>query len=352
MKKLISVLLTLIMLSGFCVTAFAWDTSEPINGMDKEALIEQFQSGVGPYTEGYAIDYRYFSPVKENDDTKYPLVIWLHGMMQGQYEGNQIEENDIAFWVSEQFQSRFVNGGAFILAARSPEEQLNYWGKDTIYPLRAAIDDFVAANAANVDITRIYIGGFSMGGKMTLHMTYAYPELFAAAFPICPAGNISKENAPLVAHIPYWFVSGEKDPAVNYATSVKPAWENIISATARPADCRFSTLAEVRNPDGTKTDTAHSSWFSVTFDMFSVDNGDYPYMTTVNGLGEEVKLTYPNGMISWLSQFASEYDGTPATDSGNMGNVQRSLFNYIYSFFKRILDSLRAAFENIFSGGC
>lgn len=349
MKKAISVILATLMLFSLSVCAFAWDTSKPINGMDKEALNELFVYGEGPYVEGYAIDYRYYSPVKENDENKYPLVVWLHGMGNGMKDGDQLGGNDIGFWASEQFQSRFVGGGAFILAARSPEEQINFWGTDTIYPLRAALDDFIAKNADNLDISRIYIGGFSMGGKMTLNMTYAYPDMFAAAFPICPAGKISKDNAPAVADIPYWFVSGKKDPLVNYDTGVKPTWENVISATNHPADCRFSTLSEVRNPDGSRTETAHSSWFAVTFDMFSVDNGDYPYMSTVNGLGESVTLTYPNGMIYWLSQFESSFDGAVAEDAGNFGKPARSVFNLIYSFFERIFNMIRSAFEGMFA---
>lgn len=351
MKKLCSVLLVLVMLFTMSVCALAWSESDPVESMDKPTLVAAFQKGVGPMTEGYAIDYRYFSPVKEDDTNKYPLVIWLHGMYQGGSDGAQVEKNDIAFWASEDFQSRFANGGAFILAARSPEEQLNYWGDDTIYPLRAAIDDFIAKNADHIDLTRIYIGGFSMGGKMTLNMTYAYPELFAAAFPICPAGSLSETKAKHVADIPYWFVSGTGDPLVNYTTGVVPAWNNIISTNNRPADCRFSTLSTVCYPDGTKTSSAHHAWFSVTFDMFSVDNGDYPYMSTVNGLGETVTLTYPEGMISWLSQFTSDYDGTPATDSGNMNPGVRNPINVLVSFFNKIIEFFRSILAKM-GGGC
>lgn len=348
MKKLLSILLAILLLVSCAGSALAWDTNKPINGMDKNALNAAFEKGKGPFTEGYAIDYRYYSPVKENDSTKYPLVIWMHGMSEGPSEGAQLKRNDIAFWASEDFQSRFAAGGAFILAARSPEEQLNYWGNDVIYPLRAAIDDFIAKNSESVDISRIYIGGFSMGGKMTLHMTHAYPEMFAAAFPICPAGSISKNDAHLVADIPYWFVSGKGDPLVSYL-SVTGTWENVIGTNNRPADCRFSTLEKVRYPDNTKTESAHSAWFAVNFDMFSVDNGDYPYMSTVNGTGETVTLTYPEGMIAWLSQFTSDYDGTPATDTGNFGSVPRSPINLIYNFFARIFDAIRNAFTNLFA---
>ena len=47
-----------------------------------------------------------------------------------------------------------------------------------IVPLKAAIDDFIAQHRDTIDTTRIYIGGFSMGGKMTLKMTIAYPSFF------------------------------------------------------------------------------------------------------------------------------------------------------------------------------
>ena len=107
MKKIVSVVLTAVLLFSMSVCAFAWDTSKPINGMDKEALNEQFVYGAGPYVEGYAIDYRYYSPVKENDTNKYPLVIWLHGMGNGMKDGDQLNGCDIGFWASEQFQSRF-----------------------------------------------------------------------------------------------------------------------------------------------------------------------------------------------------------------------------------------------------
>lgn len=352
MKKFLSLVLVFAMLFGLSVSVLAWDTSNLNDTMDIDVLREQFEKGVGPMTEGYAIDYRYYSPVGEDDANKYPLVIWLHGMGEGAREGAQITGNDIAYWASADFQSRFAGGGAFILAARSPEEQLNFWGADTIYPLRAAIDDFIAKNAANVDLSRIYIGGFSMGGKMTLHMTVAYPELFAAAFPICPAGTVSEAQAKSVAAIPYWFVSGTGDPLVNYAASVTPTWNKIAAANNRPADCRFSTLSKVCYPDGTKTPSAHHAWHSVTFDMFSDVNGDYPNMSIVNGLGETVTLTYPEGMIAWLSQFTSDFDGSVATDSGNMSagvrspiNVFVTLFNRIIAFFRSVLDKFIGMFQ-------
>ena len=157
-----------------------------------------------------------------------------------------------------------------------------------------------------------------MGGKMTLKMAIAYPNLFAAIFPICPAWTPSAEQCELIAEIPVWLTSGVLDPLVNYFFSVRKTWQNIVATNNSPADCRFSTLLFVKYPSGNPTSSSHHSWFSVNHDMFSSNNGKYPFMQTVNGLGQNVTLTYPDGMISWLSGFTRNYDGTPATDSGNL----------------------------------
>lgn len=311
LRKLISFLLSIIFVMGVCsVGAFA----------GKENLYAAelaFKGGIGPETDGYAIDYVYFSPVKENDSTKYPLVIWLHGMGNGLEVGGQLAASDIEMWATPDYQRRFANGGAFIFAPRSLEEKNLFWDNCLIYPLRAAIDSFIAENKDNIDLSRIYIGGYSMGGKMTLKMAVAYPELFAAAFPICPAWIPDKDATSKLADMPVWLTSGTADPLVNYFTWVMPTWKNIVATTNNPENCRFSTMSLVAYPNGTPTWSPHHAWYAVNNDMFSSKNGDYPSMKTFDGNGNKVKLTYPDGMISWLSGFTSDYDGTPATNAGN-----------------------------------
>lgn len=357
MKKIIAIVLSVLMLMGIgCVGAFAEeDVLTLADGIDE--LKAQFVYGEGPETNGYTIDYRYFSPVKENDDTKYPIVIWLHGMGEGSTEGKQVTNNDIGYWTSAEFQSRFEGAeGAFIFVPRSLEEKGMFWDDTLIFPLRAAIDAFIAENAENVDLSRIYIGGFSMGGKMTFKMAVAYPEMFAAIFPICPAWKPAAEQTALFADLPVWLTSAKNDPIVNYNSSVKGAWDNIVATNNNPEACRFSTLEKVKFPDGSMTISSHYAWYAVTYDMFSTSNGDYPYLSTVNGLGETVTLTYPNGMISWLSQFTSDYDGTPATDSGNINVDENSagllskesltfFFEQVIDFFKGIIEMLLQLFN-------
>ncbi len=345
LKKLTAIILSLIMLFG--VTAASSMAVSLDDGMD--ALNNQFQKGVGPETEGFTIDYRYFSPVGENDTTKYPLVVWLHGMGDGATEGKQVTEHEAAKWASDEYQSRFKGSeGAFIFAPRSLEEKGLFWADSLIYPLRAAIDDFICQNKANIDLSRIYVGGYSMGGRMTLKMAIAYPEFFAAAFPICPAWMPTAQQAEKIADMPVWLTSCVIDPLVNYFSSVRPTWNNIMTVSNVKEECRFSTLTVSTYANGVPNVSGHHAWYAVNNDMFSSKNGDYPMMSTVNGLGEKVKLTYPDGMISWLSGFTSDYDGAVATNSGNeeaMGEtLTRSLFDQIKDFFIQFFDYIKSLF--------
>lgn len=344
-KRILAILLAVTLIAAYPAGASALSLEGGI-----EPIKEQFVSGEGPVAGDYSIDYRYFSPVKENDTTKYPLVVWLHGMGDGKEDGTQVAKSNIAYWASDEFQSRFEpSGGAFILAARSREENNNFWGNDLVEPLRAAIDDFIEKNKANIDLSRIYVGGYSMGGKMTYKMAIAYPELFAAAFPICPAWSPSDEMLEKIADMPIWLTSSRRDPLVNYYLAVSPTWDRLVEISNVPEKCRFSTLTKVCYEDGKATSSSHHAWFAVNYDMFSIENKDYPYMTTVNGLGEEITLTYPNGMISWLSSHTSEYDGVPIEGTGNItpGSKTDNLINIVSigEFFELLFKAIAGLFN-------
>ncbi len=338
-KKIAAILLAISLIFTYPLFSFAVSIEKGTG-----ELIKEFNSGKGPAIGGYSIDYEYYSPVKENDSKKYPLVIWLHGMGDGSEPGKQIQKSNISYWTSNEFQARFKPaGGAFILAARSLEEDNIYWSNGLLEPLKAAIDAFIAENKDNIDLSRIYVGGYSMGGKMTYKMAIAYPEMFAAAFPICPAWSPSDELLEKIADIPIWLTSSTRDPLVNYFMAVTPTWERLTSISNVSEKCRFSTLTKVCFEDGKKTTSSHHAWFAVNHDMFTNQNGDYHNMTTVNGLGEKVTLTYPDGMISWLSSQTSDYDGTPSTGTGNINPDTSDSMIYcdgFFGFFELLFDAI------------
>ena len=81
-SKILAAVLAVVMLLSVSVSAANLADS-------KTELVEKFVAAEGPKVGNYSVDYRYFSPVKENDDTKYPLVVWLHGMGEGGEEGGE-----------------------------------------------------------------------------------------------------------------------------------------------------------------------------------------------------------------------------------------------------------------------
>lgn len=340
LKKIITALFALAMMLNICSSGAYGGYADIVKNLNSAEM--NFLDGTGPEIKGTVIDYKYFSPVKKVDTTKYPLVIWLQGQGDNENPGDQLGGSDIVAWATPEIQHRFKDAqGAFIFVPRAPGDG---WEKDFIEPLKAVVDDFIARNKNNIELTRIYIGGYSLGGWMSFNIAAEYPEMFAAIFTACPALRLTGEVAEGIADIPIWITSGKNDIAVNYYTRVKPTWNKILSKTNVPGQCRLSTLSKATYPDGNLTSYGHSSWYAINYDMFSSDDGDYPRMSTVDGKGNTVKLTYPDGMVSWLSEKTSTYDGTDVTDSYSTEENENmpiaDFFKNIYRYIKNFLAEL------------
>ena len=78
MKKFISLLLVFIIAFGASLAVNAVDLRNQV-----KALRESFVAGEGPVAGDYSVEYMYYSPVEKNDNKKYPLVIWFHGLGDG-----------------------------------------------------------------------------------------------------------------------------------------------------------------------------------------------------------------------------------------------------------------------------
>ena len=77
MKKTISVLLSVLVLLSCIGMAFSAGAISEKAGLN--ALRAQFKSGES------VLDYVYYSPVKEDNAGKYPLVVLVHGNGSGDY---------------------------------------------------------------------------------------------------------------------------------------------------------------------------------------------------------------------------------------------------------------------------
>lgn len=346
MKKLLSLLLV------FTMLLFAF----PVSAADVSLLDEynaKFEFGEGPEVNGLAIDYMVYSPENIAEGTKVPLVLFFHGLGHGEKAGDQLDEDNIGLWASEELQSRFTNGGAYILAPRSPEDKGIHWDNICVESTKAAVDDFIASHSDTVDLTRIYVGGFSMGGLMTIKMASSYPEFFAACFPMCPAYKPSAEQYQLMADMPTWLIVSRYDVIAGYYVNSEEIWSNIRATTNIPEDCRLSLFGRVRFPDGKWTTSNHHVWFAQANDMFMYDGSKYPDMKNTDANGDEFVLTYPNGLISWLCSYTSDYDGRVIENNNCCERNNNGSSNVINSVLKSLgfvmrdmlLDTLKSFFS-------
>ncbi|MCC7401481.1 MAG: prolyl oligopeptidase family serine peptidase [Chitinophagaceae bacterium] len=194
------------------------------------------------------LNYRFLFP---DYDTfrKYPLVVFLHGA------GERGNDNDAQLmWGVMNFATdqSMLSHPAFVLAPQCPEK--TQWANFTANPangdIRIApepsgtmsllvqlIHEVIKQN--RIDTNRIYITGLSMGGYGTFDAIMRYPDLFAAAVPVCGGGDTSK--ASRIAHLPIWMFHGADDVVVSPDLSANMT-RALFNAGARPG---FTLYPEV-----------------------------------------------------------------------------------------------------------
>lgn len=292
MKKIISIFLCILMLfSIFSVASSAVSYNESMG-----TLRSQFQKGYGPKVGTIAIDYSYYSPVKNGESTKYPLVVIFPGYGEGGSSGEELEENEFALWSSEELQSRFTNGGAYIMLLRSNEDKGMTWDDKTQLPAaKAAVDDFIAKNP-NVDETKVYSLGWSFGGTGAMNFTVSYPNLVAAAVVISACITFTAADMKRLANTPVWMFQSKND-ALALPTYGAATWNNLKAASNNPENLRYTTADKAPN---TRFIIGHNMWDMIEWDTDRELN-KYTNLKTVDGTGKTVEFNESSSIIRWLT---------------------------------------------------
>ena len=189
----------------------------------------------GTFTkDGITLKYGYFgTEAMKNDGQKNPLIIWLHGAGEGGVDPTiNILGNQVTNLSKDMIQKYFTTDtvkGAYVLAPQTPTAWMDKDGSGTygteeasqyyVAALKGLIDSYIAENG-DIDMNRIYIGGCSNGGFMTVNMILNFPDFFAAAFPICEAYNgawLTEEAIESIKDMPIWFTHSANDNTVNIA---------------------------------------------------------------------------------------------------------------------------------------
>ena len=222
---------------------------------DIRPVVDKFKFGHYATPDRRTLGYASFEP--EYKGQSQPLIIWLHGGGEG---GNSsptlpIMGNKAAAFAEDNIQKYF--GGAYVLAPQCPTAWMegagpNGWADGRpLYEdiLISLIKDYVLANP-NIDSSRIYLGGDSNGGYMTLCLLRDNPYYFAAAFPVCEGladKLISDRDLRNIAQTPLWFVAAKTDttlPPNKYAVPTVQRLERI------GADVHFTYFDDVHDTSG------------------------------------------------------------------------------------------------------
>ncbi len=155
------------------------------------------------------IDYVMCFPDDYSPDKKYPLLIYLHGA--GSRGGDiSIVSDAVTGPIGE------INRGhrlPFIIAAPQCNAKMWFEISETVL----GFIDMVAARQ-DVDRTRIYLSGTSMGGYACWYFAMFRADLFAAILPVCGGGLPA--FASYLKGLPVWAHHGALDNVVDVNESL------------------------------------------------------------------------------------------------------------------------------------
>ncbi|MDC7772062.1 prolyl oligopeptidase family serine peptidase [Priestia megaterium] len=248
-------------LSGLVVKKFAGE---------KKELVDDFTIKKGIYQN---IELAYASHAPAKDKKKNPLIIWLHGGGEGGTDATiPLSANKAVSFITKETQAYFE--GAYVLVPQAPTKWMDgYTGKadgTSIYKesLMALIEEYVSKNP-DIDPNRIYIGGASNGGYMTMLMIRDYPKYFAAAFPVCEGLNdrlITNQDIEKMKETPIWFVAAKNDTVLLPTINTLPTYKRLVKSHANNVYLSLfedvhDTTGLYKNNDGSPYQyNGHSSW--------------------------------------------------------------------------------------------
>ena len=293
--------------------------------------------------ENQRLTYAAYEPDNLTPVDLLPLIVWLHGAGEG---GTDVEVallgNETTALAKPEIQEQFQNGlrsGAHVLVIQTP----TFWmdegenrtgpgaGKSRYTEIVMDTIRYYVNNNDNIDSHRIYLGGCSNGGYMTMNMLLEYPQTFAAAFPVCEAysfygfererngvyatttdrfGNIrykashelclTEDLIRQLADEAIWFVHAANDRTVVPFMTVEPTYRRILKQGAQNVwFSYFETVVGLDEPD--EVYNGHLSWI-------------YLFNNQVRGVQNPNKIRQDNRYEPSNATFGGSYTVTDDTD--------------------------------------
>ena len=164
------------------------------------------------------INFRYYQPKGPGMDGKHPLIVYFHGGGEGgdSNVSQLLADRTALSFATEERQKKFDN--PYVLVPQCPTFWMREFrlgdlvvrGRDYAKDIVALIRGFIATHD-DIDTSRVYVGGSSMGGWQTWATAAEAPSLFAAMFPLCTAQDVPDNILQAVKDIPNWISHVESD---------------------------------------------------------------------------------------------------------------------------------------------
>ena len=301
-------------------TAIECQTDKALKDFLSEADYFNKGSFTGKYTGqpgDVTLTYAAYEPWSlKNDGVANPLVIWLHGGGEGGIDVSiTLLGNEVVSLIRPEIQSHFTTeggeGGAYVLSIQCPtmwmgtSKGFGHGEYPSLYAdvLKSCIDEYVAAHP-DVDPNRIYLGGCSNGGYMTMHMLIRNPKYFAAAYPTCQAymdENISDNEIKALAEENIWFVQSYDDTTVDPKTHCIPTFQRLVKAGAKNVWMSMFENVQGMDTPGQRI-MGHFSWCYVFNDAvtMSQEQSEGDVKPNNNGGGTVAPQGHAN-LFEWMN---------------------------------------------------
>ena len=301
-------------------TAIECGTDKALKDFISEA--DYFNKGTftGKYTGKpgeVTLTYASYEPWSlKGDGVANPMIIWLHGGGEGGVDVSiTLLGNEVVSLIRPEIQSHFTSeggsNGAYVLSVQCPtmwmgtSKGFGHGEYPSLYAdvLKSCIDEFVNQHP-DVDRNRIYVGGCSNGGYMTMHMLIRHPRYFAAAYPTCEAyldRNISETEIKALAEENIWFVQSYDDTTVDPKTHCIPTFQRLVKAGAKNVwMSMFENVTGMDTP-GQKL-YGHFSWCYLFNDAvtMSQEQSESEVKPTNNGGGTVAPQGHAN-IFEWMN---------------------------------------------------
>ena len=170
----------------------------------------------GKFKEGEAeVNFRLLKPKKLDETKKYPLILVFHG--SGAVGTNNTSQMGVLskMWLLPENREKYQ---AYILSPQFPIRSSNYHldesrnvkvseSNEHLNLVLKSIDSLIIKE--NIDPSRIYVMGFSMGGATTSNAISKRPDLFAGAINVSGISQFDKMDE--LTKMPIWIVHGSLD---------------------------------------------------------------------------------------------------------------------------------------------